>query len=335
MKYLCIQREFFKLNPFTPIHTICLEQVLFSSMQSLCWGDGVMSSFYEVAAGIYRLDVPFGGIWTGVLLVRGDQNILVDSGPDAQSVDTYLVPALHRMGLTLADISWLACTHCHGDHVGGHARIRELADVKIAAFKGSKEHLEDPLRLNRDIRARFPEYSPSPSAGLRGVKPDRLMEAGETLGGFLRLIHTPGHDTDAVCWLDERTSSLITGDSLQMHGTKTQGIGLVMDLKKYLDSLEKLKALPIKNILSGHPYLPLGADAQGVQSVRAYLDECMACIDYYRAFLRFHWHSGEHDLATLARMLIKACGGTVPDYLFLPLYTVSECLKYDGLKEKN
>ena len=85
-----------------------------------------MPEFVNLAPDIYRLRVPFSGTWTGVVLVRGTQNVLIDSAASASDVDNYIVPALKKLGMSLSDIHYLACTHCHGDHVGGHARIREL-----------------------------------------------------------------------------------------------------------------------------------------------------------------------------------------------------------------
>lgn len=75
----------------------------------------------------------------------------------------------------------------------------------------------------------------------------------------MRLVTTPGHDTDTVCWLDERSGTLITGDSLQLNGTVTQGIALVMDLPGYLATLKKLKQLPIRRIVAGMIICPWAA----------------------------------------------------------------------------
>ena len=143
----------------------------------------------------------------------------------------------------------------------------------------------------------------------------------------MRLVTTPGLDPDTVCWQDERSRTVITGDSLQLNGTVTQGIALVMDLPGYLATLKKLKQLPIRRIVAGHDYLPLGSLAEGSDAVVAYIDACASCMDEYAAFLRKAWDSGEHDPASLARGLIVKVGGVMPDFLFLPLYTVTQFLE--------
>lgn len=279
-----------------------------------------MPEFIQFRPNIYRLAVPFGGSWTGVTLVRGEKNVLIDSAARAEDVDEHILPALEKLGMTLQQIDFLCCTHCHGDHVGGHARIHELQpEIKIACFAGSKDKVESPLKYSKLIRAAFPAYSPEAPASLRGVEPDILLADGETLTPHLRLIHTPGHDTDTVCWLEENTMTLISGDSLQLDGTVSQGAALVMDLPGYLQTLKKLSELPIDCILPGHDYLPLGALAEGPEAVAQYLNACRASMERYAEFLRQAWDAGDHDPASLARRLIDHIGGTQPNFLFLPL----------------
>ena len=223
-------------------------------------------------------------------------------------MDDCLVPALHREGLSLSDIDWLLNTHCHGDHVGGHARIREMVSVPVATFSGSRDKLLDPLLYSRRIRAVFPRYSPPAPADLRGVTPDRLLIDGEYIAGRLRLIHTPGHDTDTVCWYDEPTSTLLSGDSLQANGTTLQGIGLIMDLLGYRESLKKLADMPIENIVAGHPYLPCGASALGRKAAERYLNTCIELVDFYDDFIGRALSSGRDDPTDIARSLIHEVG---------------------------
>ena len=61
-----------------------------------------MPEFVNLAPDIYRLRVPFSGTWTGVVLVRGTQNVLIDSAASASDVDNYIVPALKKLGMSLS-----------------------------------------------------------------------------------------------------------------------------------------------------------------------------------------------------------------------------------------
>ena len=282
-----------------------------------------MESFERQADNIYRLRVPFPGCWTGIVLVLGPENVLIDSGGCAGTVDDTLLPALAALGITLADIRWLALTHAHGDHVGGAARLRALSPkLRVAAFIHSADRVADPLAYSRSIRERFPSHSPPPPAELTGVLPDLLLPDGGAVGP-LRLLHTPGHDTDSCSYWDKRTQTLITGDSLQLNGTVSQGCALLMDVPAYGETLERLMAMPIENIVCGHPYLPLGAGAAGRTAVRLYLSACLKIYAQNGGFVAGMAAAGETDPAAIALALIRQVHGTQPKHLFLPMFTVT------------
>ncbi len=286
-----------------------------------------MDRFVRLAPNVYRLAVPFPGCWAGVVLVHGKENILIDSGGCAETVDSSIVPALEHLGILLKDIDWLAFTHIHGDHVGGCGRLKELVPhLKIAVFEQSLERMRDPLAYSALIRARFPGYSAETPARLDGAEPDLLLRDGDMLGD-LRLIHTPGHDTDSCCYLDTRTDTLITGDSLQLYGTVSQGCALLMDADGYEKTLHRLMGMEIETIVCGHPYLPLGADALGREASRAYLEKCLACFHHDEGFVRGVLSAGITDPPEIARRLIASVDGTEPEYLFLPLYTITEFIR--------
>ena len=286
-----------------------------------------MKSFVCLAPDVYRREVTFPGCWTGVTLVTGRQNILVDSGGCAQTVDSDIIPALAQLGLGLGDIHWLAMTHIHGDHVGGCARMLELnPQLKVACYAGSADRMRNPLAYSKQIRSVFPEHSAGAPAVLDGAEPDLLLEDGDLLGD-LQLLHTPGHDTDACCYLDRRSMTLITGDSLQLNGTVSQGCALLMDAEGYRRTLARLGGLGIENIVCGHPYLPLGAEAIGADASRAYREACVACMAHDEGFVHGMQAAGEDDPVRIARALIREVGGKEPGKLFLPLYTVTQFMQ--------
>jgi glyoxylase-like metal-dependent hydrolase (beta-lactamase superfamily II) len=286
-----------------------------------------MLQFIERVPGIWVLETPFGDNWSGITLVRGPANILIDSGATAAIVDDCLAPALDRLGLALPDLAWLLNTHCHVDHIGGHARIKQLAGVPIATFAGSLDKLRDPLKYNRLIRMRFPADSPPPAPVLLGVEPDRLLRPGDSVAGRLTLLHTPGHDDDTVSWLDQQTGTLICGDSLQGNGTMTQGMGFYQDLDAYRATLRRLQALDLAQIIFGHAYVPFGPQVCGRAEVRACLAECLRLTDVYDRLADELWRAGERDPAAIARQMIRRLGGAEPAFLFLALYTVSAHLQ--------
>lgn len=279
--------------------------------------------FHEIAENIYLLKVPMGDIWTGVYLVRRDQNILIDSGCSAADVDNVIVSALRQAGLTVPDIGVLLCTHTHGDHIGGHSRLKELGAGKAGVCSSGADKLRDPLKYSKQIRSVFPEYSSLPPAVLDGVEPELILNDGDEIGG-LKILATPGHDSDCVCFFDPAGGILLTGDSLQGNGTDMQGCALYMDLPAYEKTLKRLAALPIRMVVTGHPYHPW--DCECVPGGKA-VEDCLELLKKYDTFLA---EGTQRDPAVLAVSLIRHLKGKIPDKLFLAMYTVREHLKRQG-----
>ncbi len=286
-----------------------------------------MLKFEELGSGIYLLKVPFSGLWTGVVLVRGEENCLIDTGAKDEDVDQCILPALAELGLELSSIRWLLNTHSHGDHIGGHARIRSLANLKVAAHASSAPKVENPVPYAIETRTKFPAHSPAPQSYLKGVPVDCVLEDGDVIAGRLQVIHTPGHDNDCVCWYDLPTKTLITGDSLQANGTPAQGVGFYKDLDAYRASLKKLMELHASNILCGHDYDGIGWNISGTEAVEAALQSCWDSTQLYENFILEQYRAGMTDPVELALALIRTHGCAMPERLFLALYTVTQHLE--------
>ena len=79
---------------------------------------------------------------------------------------------------------------------------------------------------------------------------DEIIE----LSGFprivLRAMHTPGHARGHLCFHEERTGTLISGDNIV-------GLGSVLidppegNMQDYFDSLERMRALPNLSVIFG------------------------------------------------------------------------------------
>lgn len=281
--------------------------------------------FERVSGDVYVLRVPFGCVWTSVILV-GDKKgdcVLIDSANCGERVDDTLIPALSELGLSLEDAKYLLCTHTHGDHVGGHKRIKELSPNTAALCTEEQlPKLRDPLKYSKLIRSVFPEYSPEAPAGLCGTEPDGILKDGETVHNRLKLIKTPGHDSDAVCFFDTVTKTVICGDSLQANGTESQGIGLYMELAPYEKSIADIKALGATNLILSHGYDPIGDIALGEKAVEDCIAVCENAVNTYRSVIERCAREGL-DAPEIARVLTREVNAVLPEYLFLPLYTVT------------
>ena len=291
--------------------------------------------FSEVMPGIWLLRVPFGPVWTGIILVRGEKNFLIDSSH--LEPEKYLLPGLADLGLAPSDISWLLCTHVHGDHIGGHHALHEKYGVKVATLESSADALRDPVKVAIRVRTRFPRNSPPPQSYLKGVEPDRLLGEGDLLEGRFRAVAAPGHDDDCLVWIDTFTGTAFTGDSLQGNGTPTQGIGFYRNLAAYRATLAKLTQLveagEIRNLVCGHYYDGIGDIVRGPKAVAEALRYSAERVDLYGKRIAAYVAEDvpiEEEPVTIARKLIGEVGCGMPEALFLALHTVSEHLKDQG-----
>ena len=128
------------------------------------------------------------------LITTSEGHILLDTG----FADT--VPIIQRsveqLGFRLADVKIILSSHAHVDHVGGHARMKELtgaqiymsaADARTLASGGADDYIQWPKETIL--------YTP--------VAADHLVADGErvTLGGVTLTAHlTPGHTRGATTW---------------------------------------------------------------------------------------------------------------------------------------
>jgi glyoxylase-like metal-dependent hydrolase (beta-lactamase superfamily II) len=91
----------------------------------------------------------------------------------------------------------------------------------------------------------------------QSFRPDRVLADGERveLGGCaLRVIHSPGHASNQLCYLLEEESLLFTGDHVM------QGSTVVInppdgDMRVYLESLRRLQGEDIAWFAPGHGFL--------------------------------------------------------------------------------
>ena len=282
---------------------------------------GPARSFERLAGGIYLLKIPLLTMWTSVILVRkGGQNVLIDSGKTAADVDGCIVPALRKLGLEPADIDVLLATHTHWDHIGGHARLRELGVRKIAVYEKGFPKLCDPMKDQEEMFWEFRENAPQVLPPLEGVKADAVLYDGDEVAG-LRLIATPGHDDDCVSFLESDSGVLICCDSLQGIGIEVLGCAFYQYLPEYEASVKRLQTMGIKSVLFSHPTPPwTGAMTPG-ETVFA---ETLGFIRRYDELLK---RQSPKPLAERAAELIRTLGGQVPEHLVLAMYTVREHLR--------
>jgi glyoxylase-like metal-dependent hydrolase (beta-lactamase superfamily II) len=100
------------------------------------------------------------------------------------------------------------------------------------------------------------------------IEDEELIELAGEPSLKLRALHTPGHARGHLCFYEERTGALITGDNIV-------GLGSVLidppegNMIDYLNSLERLRALPNLSVL-------FGAHGPAMGNPRAKIEEYIA-----------------------------------------------------------
>lgn len=112
--------------------------------------------------------------------------------------------ALRRAREAGVKVKFIVDTHSHPDHVSGNALAKEKTGGEVVAHAAAVGGRNFMRRLESGFGLFY-----------RPVRPDRLMEDGDTLEvGRLKfkVLHTPGHTEDGLCLAGEGCA--ITGDTL-------------------------------------------------------------------------------------------------------------------------
>ena len=156
-----------------------------------------------------------------------------------------------------------AATHVHWDHIGGHRHFPDFyAHGAELDWLGGGFPL--PIEVVRGMaadRCDLPEGFDLAAYELFQGVPARVLEDGDVIdlgGRTLRVLHTPGHSPGHMCFWEEETGYLFTGD-LVYKGTLFAYYPST-DPAAYLASLERIAALPAKRIFPGHHSLEIAPE---------------------------------------------------------------------------
>ena len=200
---------------------------------------------------------------TGTYLVGNATDVaVIDPGPDLPEHRTALLRAIEGQ-----KVRAIVITHCHSDHVGLAAWLREETGAPTVAWKphGAVGQLDN----DEDIKV-MQSLAPPPKteeekekereiARAAGLDPDDLeiresvdlefepdvrVGDGEVAahgdGWTLIGIHTPGHTSNHMCVAFEEEKALFTGDHI-MGWSTTVVSPPDGDMRDYMASVEKLQ----------------------------------------------------------------------------------------------
>lgn len=199
----------------------------------------VTGAVQQIADTVWRIVAPNAGLLTGAgtntYVVGRERPVVIDPGCEEPA---HLERVLETAG---GVVERVICTHSHPDHSPGAAWLRERTGAPVLGLPAPDDGYQDPA------------YAPD-----AGLADGECIEAdGETL----RALHTPGHASNHVCLLLEGSGLLFTGDHL-MSGATVIIIPPDGSMRLYLDSLRRLRELPLAALAPGHGALNPNAIAE-------------------------------------------------------------------------
>lgn len=155
-----------------------------------------------------------------------------------------------NLGYQPRDLRFMVLTHCDIDHVGSVAKLKELTGAQVAVHELDAPVLSGDQKPQKGglamvVLYRLPWFRP--------VVPDLLLTDGDTIGGF-HVMHAPGHTAGSLV-LYREDGVVFSGDALlsNKHGqVRPPDPRLALDRAEALASAERIKALPIRLLLTGH-----------------------------------------------------------------------------------
>ena len=243
----------------------------------------------RVVPGVWRLRMPLP--WPGVphgnafAVAAGDGIVLFDTGYADADGTRQLELALAQVGLSLADVRLLVCTHAHTDHYGLAGPIVDAAGCELwmhPAWGHIRAIAEDPDAA-LDRRIEVARQSGVPPEGLRLyersrrgentglvrlVEPDCALVPGvevETDVGAWQVHETPGHAPSHVVLHQPESGLLISGDHILGRVSPFFDYGHTPDpVGEFLASLDAVAALDTGLCLAGHgrPFRDVPAKAE-------------------------------------------------------------------------
>ena len=167
----------------------------------------------------------FTGPGTNTYIVGKENFTVIDPGP---AIEGHIKDIVRVCG---EDVSQILVTHTHPDHSPGAKLLHQRTAAPVMG-----------------MYAKYPKHQD------RTFKPNKELYEGDVIKEVdhtLIAIHTPGHASNHICFFLEEEKILFTGDHI-MEGSTVVISPPDGNMREYIHSLEKLKALGIKTIAPGH-----------------------------------------------------------------------------------
>jgi glyoxylase-like metal-dependent hydrolase (beta-lactamase superfamily II) len=226
-----------------------------------------MDGKHLVTQNVYRVD---SGDMHVFLIVQPEGIAAIDAGfPGTWAL---VQQALADLGRQPQDVRDILVTHCHPDHAGGLAEMKQATGAKVWMHTADADMLEQGKA--------FRSWKAAPGFGnwwfgyrvvrnspqhVEPVKVENRVGPGDVipLAGGIKAIHTPGHSAGHLVFLWAGDGGvLFTGDAVN-NVAELSGPPIYEDGKLTADSLRRLASEKFQVACFGHGEPIVGdADAQ-------------------------------------------------------------------------
>ena len=251
-----------------------------------------------IAQNLWKLDIPLVGNplknLNSYLIIGQERSLLIDTGFRQQPCLDAMERQLTEIGVD-RDRMDIFLTHLHADHTGLAAiLIRDGCQIYIGETDGKllarttrSEYWEQVYAtyiangFSREQIEHLWDSNPAQVGGPKNWAPAfELLNEGDCIhygGHTLRVIDTPGHTPGHVCLYAEEEQWLFSGDHVLFHISPNICRWMTMPdaLGSYLESLDKIRDLPVKLLLPAHR-AETGVLSRRVDELKAHHDRRLA-----------------------------------------------------------
>lgn len=183
-----------------------------------------------------------------------------------------------RMGRRPEELALLTATHAHSDHVAGTPYLHQKTSAPVHLHEKVRDYLAGAkgifpsarqLLWYRNLVGEQPFdwqalYEFASTGGTEGFGSDPRFKLSCPVAGFLEdgaplphapewtVLHTPGHTDCSICFWNEKSRTLLTGDTVLTVKGKAWFNPVHANAAKMKLTEERLRSLPVEHLLPGH-----------------------------------------------------------------------------------